>query len=251
MIVLDDDPQKQEVARKNAIRRHAVGVPVIEAPLPVDCSFYGLGPEKSPAMIGVEFKKPNDLARSIVQNARLINQFRNAVAYGHTKLYLLLEGIVRPNSEGLVEHYTWVPGTQQQGWVLTDPIVEYRRWDNFLTSLETKGGIGIKKSASHYETAFQIVDLYHWHQKPWEEHDTLDRFYTPVFLGGKPPLLRKLVKELDGISWDRSLAILNDYRGTGMSIADVFAQDAKGWQRTRGIGKGIATAVEQALKEPL
>jgi hypothetical protein len=95
------------------------------------------------------------------------------------------------------------------------------------------------------------VDLYHWWQRAPEEHQSLERFHAPVFLGGQVPLFRRVIKEVDGVGWTRSQDFLNFFADKGLSIPEILSLPSKELRQVKGVGKGIADQVEQAMREPV
>lgn len=245
MILLDDDPKPQEHARGEQIQKLAIGIPTTFTDCILDVIFYGYGASSSQTMVGVEVKRGDDMADSITRGGRLAQQLKVAREFGVGPMYVVVQGIFRPSKgDGLLEEL------RGRTWTVTSPQIEYSRWDNFQTTLSSRGII-IKRSQDMYETARIVVDLYHWHQRPPEDHQSLDRFYEPVFLTGTAPMFRKVVKEFDGVGWTRSLDWFMEVQGKGLSIRDVLNQGPKEWAKTKGIGKKTALAIEEALLMPI
>ena len=109
----------------------------------------------------------------------------------------------------------------------------------------------MRRSSDIAETARKVVDLYHWWQKPPEEHQSLDRFHAPVFLGGQVPLFRRMVKEVEGVGWTRSRDMFSTFAGTGLTIPDVLSLNWKAFTDVKGVGPKTAKAIEEAMHEPI
>lgn len=249
-LMLDDDPQPWERMRNEKIRTLAVGVPTMYGKLPCDNVFYGYGPDSKEIMIGIEVKKPTDLVNCVLKTGRLVSQFRNCVEYGVSVMYLLYQGIIRPGpGDGLLEE--WKFGGV---WEDVEPGITYSHMDNFLNTLQVRGGVFVKRSAWPEETAQQVVDIYNWWQRPPEEHSSVDRFTGQdgaVMLGGQPPLVRRMVKEIEGVGWKRSLDFMKTFSGQGLSTLDVLNMEPKDWTKVPGIGKVTAGRMWDELHAPI
>lgn len=251
MILLDDDPQPWEKNRNEIIRSLATGIRCMYGNLPVDTVMYGVDEGRTPIIIGCEVKRPDDMVNSITMSGRLVQQFRAAAEFGCTRLYLFLQGITRPGrSDGLLEHYHTVRGGHKPEWTVTNPAIEYSRWVGFQNTLLSRG-IMVKRTSDPYETAAEIVNLYHWWQKPPEEHDSLDRFKQTVLLAKDVPFFRKLIKEFDGVGWQRSMDFFLEFAGQGLSPQDVLNLEPKQWARVKGIGKGTVEKMVEQWKSPI
>ena len=258
MILLDDDPQPWERQRNERIRELAVGVNCLYSSLPCDTAFYGYGPERTPIIIGVEVKKPDDMADSVVRTGRLVQQFRACSAFGISVMYLFFQGIIRPGPDGYLEKYVGPrknpDGSQKSPWDVTNPPVMYGQMDNFLNTVDVKGGVHVKKTSDPRESAHAIVDLYHWWQRSPEEHTSMDRFNTAggaAFLSKEVPFFRKMVKEIPAVGWVRSLGFYETFRDQGHSTLDVLNMSAKEWQKVKGVGPTIANDMHKVLHEPI
>ena len=77
----------------------------------------------------------------------------------------------------------------------------------FLLELQANAGINVIRTTSTAETVTRILSLWKVYQKPPSEHSSLHRMYVPtvpVSLTGSHPVLRRVVKEFPGVSWERS-----------------------------------------------
>lgn len=248
MILHTDDTKPQERERARLIGQYGVGITVQLTDIPTDVLFYGLEDGRRPVMIGVEVKKPQDMADSAVRSGRLVQQFRNAQDYGCEHLFVVFQGEIREGAGGLLEHLVWDYQLRKFQWKMVEnPSITYVALDNFMNTLEIQGGIGVKRAKDQKETARQIVDLYNWWQRPPEEHQSLERFHQPVWLGGQVPLLRRMVKEVDGVGWTRSADFFNYFADKGMSTLDVLSLPAREYKNVKGVGPKTAETIEQDL----
>lgn len=230
----------------------AIGIPCIYGHLPVDNCMDGYGPERVPTTIGLEVKRIEDMADSVVRSGRIVEQFRRAVDWGCQYLYLVIQGPTRVNHEtGMLETLKWDPVARKSGWMETSPPVEYHRWSNFLNTLEIKGNIHTIRTNDPWETAFQVVTLYHWWQTPPEEHSSLDRFHEPVYLARNVPTLRKMVKEIDGVGWQRSMDFFKTFTDQGLNIPQVLSLPAREFEKVKGVGKVTAKKIEEEMRKPV
>ena len=79
-----------------------------------------------------------------------------------------------------------------------------------------------------------------------EAHSSLKKFYTspmsPVLLT-RPSLVRRVAKELPDIGWERSLTIEQRWS----TVREMVNAPADEWIELEGIGKGIASKIDQEL----
>ena len=214
---------------------HQLGVPVIRASIPVDQVFGGVGANRKPIQIGVEIKKPGDLA-SCINDGRLVQQIRNGIDYGLDLIYLFVIG--NPGAAPKSKH--WV----QNGKSLH---IDFSRVEGFLNSLELKYNVHVKYPRDEWTMANMSVELWRWLQKPPEEHNSVDDFYRPIpMVGGKISLLRRIAKELPRVGWDRSLKVERSFD----TVIDMMQASKSTWEDVPGIGKGIAGAIYKDLRTP-
>lgn len=133
-----------------------------------DAQFSGHGPTGE-CLIAVERKKISDLVSSI-NNDRLAGHQLPGMARAFDYIYLVCEGIWRASRTGDVEirsGSTWFKA----------PITS-RHLNGFLTSLEAKAGVIVRRSTNAEETVSMMIDLYRWWQKDWAAHMSHDRVYS-------------------------------------------------------------------------
>lgn len=216
-----------------------------------DFCFEGNGPEGRVA-IGVERKRIEDLIDSMTSKRLSGHQLRgisDLYDYG----YLIVEGIYRPgpNGEILISN----GGTQ---W--TTRQTPYRAVDNYLTTLELRAGMMVRRTGRPDETVFVVVDLYrYWNDKLWAEHKSHDEIYAPGAVsenvqGRRLHMTRRVLTvgqktaeniacQLPGIDRRaRDVAKFFGYRSTHIVNAGV-----NDWIKA-GIGKGTAEKIVKAVR---
>jgi ERCC4-type nuclease len=163
--------------------------------------------------------------------------------YDHS--YLIVEGYYRcDTASGLVQGWrggVWkdiVSGRQRLTWT---------GLDSWLTSIETLGGLRVRRTVTENETVQTVQSLYTWWQR--DDHKSLKVFNTTADAAAinRPGLLRRMAAELPLIGWERSSAVAKHF-GTVVDMVNAGPLD---WMQIDGIGKGIATKVVEALNEPL
>jgi ERCC4-type nuclease len=223
----------------------AFGLPVELTTLEsADVAWLGRGPEEEPVPIGVEIKRVGDLLTSITtgrlagyQLPKLINEYRHA--------WLLIEGQYRSGAEGLLETKqgtVWAPhALGRSPWT-------YREVEGFLTTLEVRAGVHVRRAWNRGETAALIVALYKWWTgKGYDEHRAHQAMYSPVADAGllyKPSLARRVAAELPGIGIGKSGAVADRFKTVRTMVG---ASEAE-WMDVPGIGKTLARRISEALE---
>lgn len=227
--------------------------------------------------ICVERKRIRDMMNSI-QTGRYMHQVQSAKGAGFDRLILIVEGEVQPDPKtGLLQTKhsasllpTKVPAKignakvvssispraarvpkswshQLAKWYTPEPTMAYSRWDEYLSEIDILMGIPVKRSQNVKETAAIVRSLWSLFQKPPSQHSSLEVFYRQppprVDLYQQPGFLRRVVKEIDGIGWDRSREVEALYR----SVHTLCHATVKDWMKIPGIGKVTATRAVQQL----
>jgi ERCC4-type nuclease len=192
------------------------------------------------ALIGIEVKKIGDALNSMLSGRLADHQLPGMLGlYDHN--YLIVEGYYRADPEsGLVQ------GWQGRGWKDLQSGRQRLTWsalDGWLTSMETLGGLHIRRTVTEAETVITIQSLYTWWQR--DDHKSLKVFNTAADAAAveRPGLLRRLAAQLPLIGWERSAEVAR-YFGTAASMISASPAD---WMQIHGIGKGIALKVTEAL----
>ncbi len=201
-----------------------------------DCAFYGSG-----RAVGVELKKLNDLLNCIT-TGRFAGHQLPGMCRDYSEAYLIVEGYWRPNPvDGVLETRRgrdWVPvKLGKRTWM-------WRDLDNFLTTIEVKGGVRIKRTANADETARAIYGLYNW----WSDVDShrshlaLNRAGRDAALFTRPTFVRRVAAELPGVGYERSGAVAASFA----TVRSMIAADIPTWLEIDGIGKKIAKGIVES-----
>lgn len=200
-----------------------------------DVAFFG-----SDRVIGVELKRIHDILNCIV-TGRFSGHQLPGMARHYDEVYLVIEGLWRPNpQDGVLEIFRggWVPvKTGKRSWM-------YRDFESFLSTIEVKGGVRIKRAGSEDETARIVYNLYNW----WQDFDghrshlALNRAGRDVALFTRPTLVRRVAAELPGIGFEKSGMIAGHFA----NVREMVAAKVKDWTMLPGIGKTLAKQITEA-----
>jgi ERCC4-type nuclease len=257
MVVVDD-----RIGSRDLIEPlKALGVPCELSRLEFgDVMFLGVGASGEPVPIAVEVKTLNDLLSCVVSGRFLGHQLPGLLRdYDH--VWLVVEGVYRANpADGALETRRgrdWHPvGHGRQRWM-------FRSLDKWLTKLEVRAGVKIRRTGSRDETARTISALYNWWQES-DDHtlDDLDRstqlaLATKVanegggsgaWLGEKPKaagIVRRIAAELPGIGVEKSGMVAGEF-GT---VQEMVLAPEPVWRSLPGIGKTLASRIVIAMTE--
>ena len=211
-----------------------------------DVAFVGNGPEGN-VEIGVEIKRIADLVQSIA-NGRLAGHQVPGLVGTYYKVYLIVEGVWRPNPQtGVIQIYKGNWFDMKTGREFTFAGV----W-GFLNTLAVQAGIIVLPTTSIRSTVLAIQVMSKWWQEKWERHHSLQVLYKPtpprLFTPARRPghiHLRYIAAELPGIGWERALAVEKKFR-TVQQMMDATEEE---WREVEGIGKVTAQMVWRALRE--
>lgn len=199
-------------------------------------------------LIGVERKKiTNDFITCMFDHRFTGFQLTEMVDY-YKVIYLLIEGMYRPNKDtGVLEF--WSNG----GWVSAQrgrDVLMYDHIHHHILTIQHKTPALVERTSTPTETVQVLKSLYGYHNdKPWDQHRShlgLHKAPKPGQAGlfVRPPLRQVVSCDFPGISWERSLAVKKEFPTTeSMVNASVEA-----WRRVEGIGKGIATKVHDLIR---
>jgi ERCC4-type nuclease len=212
-----------------------------------DFQFTGEGPVGT-VLIGIERKEISDMLASM-RDRRLAGQQLSRMTSCYDVCYLVIEGIWRrQRGTGFVE-------VMNGSWRTSRGSHRYAEVDRFLCSLEQLAGLRIRRTADEEETCAQIVDLYSWWNKPYDEHKSLDSIYAPppdtrvrrghraAIFHREPTLKEKWCAQLPGID---SRAI--DVAASFESAREMANADVERWlQVGHRIGKKTAEGIVEAI----
>ena len=208
-----------------------------------DVAWLGRGPGDEPVACGVEIKRIGDLIQSI-HSGRLSGHQLPKLIRDYPHAWLLVEGRYRSGGDGLLETKQgaqWLPHGNGRR-----PLM-YREIEGFLTTLELRAGIHLRRTWDRPETAAVLAGLYHWWTgKAYEDHRAHVALHGTIQdsqLIYKPSLRRRIAAELPGIGVEKSGAIA-DHFPTVRAMVEAGGEE---WQTIPGIGKGLATKIVTSL----
>ena len=217
-----------------------------------DVKFDGKGPSGI-MKIGVEVKTISDLLASIT-SGRFVGHQLPGLILNYNVTWLLVEGQYSCDfGTGMLMHRE---GTQSVPMSTGNRRFMYRDVDSWLTSMEMRGGMKIRRTMSRPETARVIADLHNWWNKDWDEHHAHLAF-SEIHVDGqiliKPKVFRRMVAELPGIGWERSKAVAAKFSEGAATLEDALLRmvtaTQKQWEEIDGIGKIIAAKTRKLLEE--
>ena len=242
MILIDD----REMVHKQESKKIAN---YIQSPYKIqrleygDMCIIGNGPEGK-VSIGIERKRFRDLMDSI-SSGRLSGHQLIGLQNSYDYVYLLVEGIFKIGKDGYLRR------PKGKSWVVVQlgnrPLTCNYLY-NYLNTLSI---------FAHVITVFQpnirisglwLDSLYAWWTKPWKDHKSHMQFYheqPPSKAFFRPPkLLVRMVKEIDGVGWDRAKAIGRKYS----TIMSLMCAEPKELMEIKGIGKKLASTILTSLR---
>lgn len=201
-----------------------------------DAAFYA-----SNRAIGIELKKLNDLLNCIT-TGRFSGHQLPGLARTYDEAWLVLEGFWRASpSDGVLE--TW----QRGHWTpvkLGKRTWMFRDLENFLTTIEVKGGVRVKRTASPDETARVVHALYGWWQnfEGHKSHLALNRSGRDGALFVRPTFARRVAAELPGVGFERS----GELAAAFPTVRALMGASVKELAEVDGIGKKTAKGIVEA-----
>jgi len=210
-----------------------------------DVAFIGNGPGAMDIPIGVEIKKVHDVLACISDGRFAGHQLPGLVEH-YARTWLVIEGAYTVDyTTGLLVHRR---GKRVMPVSIGTRQFMYRDLSNWITTIETKTPVRVRRTSGRVETARFCADLYSWWtNKTWDEHRSHLAFDEPLPDRGllvRPTLARRVAKELTGIGWTKSAAVAKKFR-TVMGMCMASEQD---WREVEGVGKTLAHKIVQELE---
>lgn len=207
-----------------------------------DAAFEGRGPEGTIA-VGIERKALHDLLHCI-DNAKLSGHQLIGMKHMYAVRVVLVEGHFKPHEQGwLMEGFnggtSWgycKPGGQR---------VLYSKLYRYLISLQLSGALVIF-SRDIFTTCYNIVEWYHYFQKPWGAHTSLlemQKVAVPS-LNFKPSLVRRWANELPNIGLKISELAERHFK----SPIKLAQADESEWLRIPGVGVKTAQQIVREIQ---
>jgi ERCC4-type nuclease len=205
-----------------------------------DCAIKGNGPNGSTMEVGVEIKKIRDALNSICDGRFAGHQLPGLIE-NYNRIWLVVEGQFSCDySSGLLMYRR---GKKMEPLSVGTRQFMFRDVDAWLTTMEVKGGVHVRRTLSRLETARFIADLHHWFtSKTYEEHRSHLAFNEPDFdteILFKPNGVQSMAKELPGVGWTKSKAVAKHFKCPG----EMLAADEIEWASIEGIGKLTAKKI--------
>ena len=211
-----------------------------------DAAIKGNGPNGSTIEVGVEIKKVRDALNSIC-DGRFAGHQLPGLLESYQCVWLVLEGQFSCDFEsGLL---TFRKGKRMAPLSVGTRQFMFRDLDHWLTTMETRGGVKVRRTLSRMETARYIADLHSWWTvKEFEQHRSHLAFDETMVDGDillRPNLVRRIAAELPGIGWTRSKAVAARFG----SVVEMVLANENEWKECEGVGQGIAAKVTKALMD--
>lgn len=212
-----------------------------------DAAFTGKGPDGF-IDIGIERKALADMLQC-VEDSRYSAHQLPGMARTYARSFLIIEGDWMPDARDgtMLESYrggtAWGPARYRSQKVMYSKLYRY------LVSVALSGVI-VTYSRNLVHTSQNIVELYHYFQKRWEDHTALlatQKFAIPT-LTGKPSLVRRWASDLEGIGVKGSMEAERVFKtpialatadeiawlalpNIGVKSAQNIVREIQGWQR--------------------
>lgn len=230
-----------------------LGIPVTSHQMEYgDAAFVGNGPDGMPHQVGIEIKTIGDVMNCMTSGRYAAHQLPGLLR-DYDECWLVVEGQWRAREpDGLLQVFH----PTKHYWF--DLKVGGRRWmwnevQGWVNSMMVLGGTKVWQTADRAGTARFLASLYHWWQKPFDSHSSLKTFVDyKARVGGTagqpamlraPTLERRVLKELPGLGWERSLAVERVFP----NLLTAFNADEASWQRIDGVGPKTAHRIVRAI----
>lgn len=242
MIFIDD---REEVHKQQSKRiAHYIQSPhKIQRMEYADIAFSGNGPN-GPTTIGIERKRFRDMIDSMASGRLTGHQFLGLMN-SYDQVYILIEGLFKIGKDGHLRR------PKGNSWVVVqvgNRPISAKYLYNYLNELFIMCHVGFTFTTSIMNSAFWIDGLYSWWQKKWDSHSALNQFYSPppparAFF--RPPKeLVRMIKEIEGVGWDRAKAIGRKYS----SMKKLCEAKVEDLTKIEGIGKKLAGRILSSLR---
>lgn len=230
-----------------------LGVPAVLSQMEFgDAAFIGNGPDNAPHQVGIEVKTIGDVMNCMTSGRYAAHQLPG-LRRDYDEVWLMIEGQWRAKEpDGLLQ----MQHPQKGYWF--DLKAGGRRWmwkevHGWVNTMMVLGGTKVWTTTDRAGTARAIASLYHWWQKPFEQHSSLKTFVDyKARVGGQagqpamlraPTVERRVYKELPGLGWERSLAVEREFP----NLLTAFTADEGSWQRIEGVGPKTASRIVRAI----
>lgn len=213
-----------------------------------DVSFVGLG-DNAPAFVCVERKVIGDLVQSMA-SGRLSGHQLIGMMEKFTHIYLLVEGIWRPNPEsGILEKWRnkgWAPVHHGKRKYMARDIY------NYINTLAAICGVIPVFTSSIQQSGYWIDCVWNWWQKSWKDHKSHLKFHRQevkpkhkesVILR-RPTAFERIVSGISNVSWTTATELQKHFK-TVMQLALASEEQLKS---VPGIGPKTAKIIIRELR---
>ena len=219
-----------------------------------DFFFTGRGPkdeagDETYPSIGFERKTISDFFSSTHSGRLVAEQIPKMLAHYEYR-YLIIEGQAKVDwaSGELMEMWQgqWMPVARK---VKNRGRVSYTG-EQLLGAMNTIAvftPMTVIRTFNIDDTLDVIATLWHWWDKPYDKHSTLKKFHSAtqnVVLLEKASFLRRVAKELSGVSWERS----SDIEFRFPSVFAMCQAEIDDWLEIPGIGPVLSKRIYNQLR---
>lgn len=210
-----------------------------------DAAFTGNGPN-GPIEIGIEIKRIKD-ALNCMTGGRFAGHQLPGLRKAYRYIWLVVEGQYGTDYDTgmLVERR----GKHSVPICLGTRQFMYREFSSWLTTMETRGGVKVRRTGGRLETARLIASLHSWFtEKEWGEHrshlamETEDDGVDGQVLF-KPSLTRRIAACLPGVGWRKSAVLAKRFANP----FELICANQKELMECEGVGKVLAEKIQEAL----
>lgn len=206
-----------------------------------DVCFEGNGPNGK-VVIGVERKTTGDLLNCVDDSRYSAHQLPGMKAM-YNKSILMVEGVWKPDTATgylmeCVATLTWRPYRQRS------QMVRYAKLFRYMLSIQLSG-VTVLSSRDIEQTAYNVLEVYSYFQKKWEDHSSLLEMQTLNIpsLNGRPSLTQRWAAQLDGIGVKHSQDAVKIFK----TPYDLARSDETEWITLPGVGAKIARSVVRQI----
>lgn len=206
-----------------------------------DACFEGNGP-KGRIGIGIERKRIGDMLNSIDDSRYAAFQKPGLKQFYDVDL-LIVEGVWKPDTVSgylmeCVQALTWRP------YRYRSQMVRYSKLFRYLLSVQLSG-TPVIITRDIEQTAYNIVETYHYFQKKWEDHTSLLEVQKVAIpdMNCKPSLVRRWAADLDGVG----VKLSQDAEQLFKTPIKLAQADETEWVRIKGVSVSKAQSIVREI----
>lgn len=213
-----------------------------------DASFVGMG-DNEPTFVCIERKAIGDLVQSMA-SGRLSGHQLIGMLEQYTHIYLLVEGIWRPNPKsGVLEKLRgkkWVPVHHGSRKYMARDIY------NYINTLAVMCNVIPVFTASIQQSGYWMDCTHAWWMKEWKDHKSHLKFHRQDVMPKKrravllrrPTSFERIISGVSGVGFDTA-TLLQKHFHTPMELALATEEQLLS---VKGIGKKIAKMIIKELR---